>query len=55
MLKWVTCFRGREAGQAMAEYGLVLAVVVIGTYAVFHLLSAATADAIDAIVANLSS
>jgi len=39
----------------MAEYGLVLAVVAIGTYVVFQLLSSATAAAINAIVANLGS
>jgi len=54
---WRKVTRGRrcEEGQTMAEYGLVLAVVAIGTYVVFQLLSSATAAAINAIVANLGS
>ena len=45
--------RAREEGQTMAEYGVVLAVITIGVFAVLGLLSTAISGAISTVTGYL--
>ncbi len=45
--------RSREDGQTMAEYGVVLAVITIGTVVVFGALAGGITGAINAVIAKL--
>ena len=45
--------RGREEGQTMAEYGVVLAVITIGAVGVFSLLSGGITGAINRVISLL--
>jgi Flp pilus assembly pilin Flp len=44
---------GREEGQTMAEYGVVLAVITIGAVGVFTLLSGGITGAINKVISLL--
>jgi Flp pilus assembly pilin Flp len=53
---WVAYFRARlnvEEGQTMAEYGVVLTVIAVGTVLAFTALKTGIAGAIDNVVSNL--
>jgi Flp pilus assembly pilin Flp len=55
VLKTLTDLRQRQKGQTMAEYGLVLAVVTIGTVAAFAAVSSALTEAVNEVIAGLPS
>ena len=44
---------GREEGQTMAEYGVVLAVITLGVVVALGVLSGAISDAINSVVGFL--
>jgi Flp pilus assembly pilin Flp len=50
---WTDALREREEGEAMAEYGVVLAVIALGVVAALGVLSGAITDAIDRAVSFL--
>jgi Flp pilus assembly pilin Flp len=53
LMTYVRTRFGVEAGQTMAEYGVVLAVITIGAVAVFGLLSGDITNALNAVRSNL--
>jgi Flp pilus assembly pilin Flp len=50
LLDILRSLRGREEGQTMAEYGVVLAVITIGAVGVFTLLSGGITGAINRVI-----
>ena len=53
LLDILRSLRGREEGQTMAEYGVVLAVITIGAVGVFTLLSGGITGAINRVISLL--
>jgi Flp pilus assembly pilin Flp len=52
-LDLLKALHGREEGQTMAEYGVVLAVITIGAVGVFTLLSGGITGAINKVIGLL--